>query len=841
MVQSSAPAIDDHEIITRTPSICVDYLSHNWTDEDVWSSWKAMTKRKNEIANGVRLENASWRTWAKQRGKLKTISPETLNWLKDSDVTWLYGPLHEHADPVPPPRQATARERLGLEDSARTKSILKHRTISEMLTTPGLNANSTAIEASGGQSGSGSSSRDGSDGEMESYGGRNARPPIKYTKSETALSEVGRVKSSGGSPPASVRLMLNLQGDGEKDDGIAHGHGVLEERRHISFNQRVDQCIAVDTIEDEEDDGDDDDDYSDEMYDTGRHDDDGSSSDEEVLTMKSSPRNAPAWPTMSHRSSSLSSYEHHTIAKLAPTMLKTSDTYPAPSPQVVDPTGFTAHFNGADGVAAAAGNADGRGPRVSSQPQMFQYDNQDDDVAQTRYSQWDADDDFNGDFDYFNGPDVHDSYQSQDGTAAGLESASDQADREAASAPPRSILKRRPIIDDSHEVNAAATHFSPPSSPEIAQTGSSGKERGRTSQRLGSSASYERIQDATRGSGVSSSGRTRSSSANGSIYDQGTVEASSSSSFGSTSSSPPPGAMGGERRGSFRGKAGDGSRAMGGNTRRGDADADSDGHASFDFNSPGYPASPQLDDKEGDDDSGDDAKLYGRQWADSRSASAGKGQARRGPPGKSGLANSRSFGSQEFDNGVTEELNDEPSARLSVDLENLPVNTRSPPGSAPGGPTPLNTPTFALARSRSTAGTGGGSSSSGKRSSRDSTGSGSGKGSAGAASTGVKNAAPTGHQATGSASSSSDDGQGYNEPPGSPLMPRRSSATGALVAPSHADKDAGVRVPLAHDYVEEDEGGIVGRAVEIVNTARDLIGALLGTGGDRGRSWREGN
>lgn len=40
-----------------------------------------MTRHKHEIANGVRLENASWRTWQKQRNKLRTISPETLNWL----------------------------------------------------------------------------------------------------------------------------------------------------------------------------------------------------------------------------------------------------------------------------------------------------------------------------------------------------------------------------------------------------------------------------------------------------------------------------------------------------------------------------------------------------------------------------------------------------------------------------------------------------------------------------------------------------------------------------------------------------------------------------------------
>lgn len=79
-VSTQKPAPDDAEIDSHGARICVDYLSHEWKDEDVWSSWKAMTKRKNEIANGIRLENASWRTWAKQRGKLKTVSPETLNW-----------------------------------------------------------------------------------------------------------------------------------------------------------------------------------------------------------------------------------------------------------------------------------------------------------------------------------------------------------------------------------------------------------------------------------------------------------------------------------------------------------------------------------------------------------------------------------------------------------------------------------------------------------------------------------------------------------------------------------------------------------------------------------------
>lgn len=47
----NAPAPDDAQIEKKMPSICVDYLSHNWAQEDVWQSWKAMTKRKNEVRN----------------------------------------------------------------------------------------------------------------------------------------------------------------------------------------------------------------------------------------------------------------------------------------------------------------------------------------------------------------------------------------------------------------------------------------------------------------------------------------------------------------------------------------------------------------------------------------------------------------------------------------------------------------------------------------------------------------------------------------------------------------------------------------------------------------------
>lgn len=33
----NGPTPDDSGISTRLPSICVDYLSHNWSEEDVWT------------------------------------------------------------------------------------------------------------------------------------------------------------------------------------------------------------------------------------------------------------------------------------------------------------------------------------------------------------------------------------------------------------------------------------------------------------------------------------------------------------------------------------------------------------------------------------------------------------------------------------------------------------------------------------------------------------------------------------------------------------------------------------------------------------------------------------
>ncbi|GAA6023129.1 hypothetical protein JCM11491_000084 [Sporobolomyces phaffii] len=343
------PVPDDSEITTRLPSICVDYLSHDWSEDDVWTSWKAMTRHKSEIANGVRLENASWRTWAKQRGKLKTISPETLNWLKDSDVTWLYGPLHTAVEAVPPPKVASAGDRLGLEplrplnkdagtpkkaatlpvptteklkgaptakkdapatvrlrrkSEPKTKPILKYRSLSDILmpqgqpTSPNLEQLGMDLE----DQATISVHHARSDSHLVRLNSLNRK-----TRASPAHSPAGSSPERGASDSSSSASYFFQQAAAKK-----------KERRHISFNHRVEQCIAIDSTDEVARNH-----YASTASSTSSSSDD----DDDVLTFGSSPRH-PQLPLKGDK-------EPHTIARLGPTTLKSIEVYPAPSPAVV--------------------------------------------------------------------------------------------------------------------------------------------------------------------------------------------------------------------------------------------------------------------------------------------------------------------------------------------------------------------------------------------------------------------------------------------------------------------------------------------------------------------------
>lgn len=260
---------DDSDITNTHSTGQVDYLSHEWREEDVWHSWRRMTRHKNEIANGIRLENASWRTWWKQRNHLQTVNPETLNWLKDSDVTWLYGPLHTAEDIRPslrssstiasaqltrsstPPPSPTQRP----VDHSNPKPILKHRTVTELLisTLPPPGPTTGLVDVTSLDS---SSSAPQAQLTTDSSSSTTNRPPLLHTRSETHLHGYSPFRKD--SPP---RIIASDHDNNNKScrfdstehvkqtpsgSPTPHHHQDNSTKKHIAFNTFVEQCIAID-------------------------------------------------------------------------------------------------------------------------------------------------------------------------------------------------------------------------------------------------------------------------------------------------------------------------------------------------------------------------------------------------------------------------------------------------------------------------------------------------------------------------------------------------------------------------------------------------------------------
>ncbi|KAK0548583.1 protein phosphatase regulator [Tilletia horrida] len=995
-VSSSIPAPDDAQIVPshRLPSICVDYLSHNWArDEDVWNSWKAMTKSKNEIANGVRLENASWRTWMKQMRNLKTVSPETLNWLKDSDVTWLYGPLHQgQVEAVPPPKIASTTDRLDLESSrpalksgvnstsarslpktaalasdnkqqqqqqqqqqsqlqskqqgtdststtastvvsppvvsrhvarastsnlpsvARksisptrlrsgvdgstspplTKSILKHRTIQDLLNNPQANsaaglgsslglrtasqpslsdleaaAAATSLALNEGASGvvlspnqaralnvqMGVSSPSSEIG-FSDHSSAGPTPPVTSPTGEDSTSSAAtaagppppgilnessdaETASSLKSPTASAASLVSLSSVGSATNTTAQSSSSnmtkyavpktqlqLPEKRHISFNQRVEQCIALDMdhvqdYADSDDDGhgqygyhedDDDDEEESIMWRSGpgqtvqrrgqrggsQHLDDDD--EEEMLTINvrssaksknSSSSGGGARPSSSSGGSSTSatSFSTHrsrsshsiprTIAKLAPTMLRGGSTQPETGEWLHSPDGT----NG--GISSADGDAYVHNPIVNVDR---------DEIV-------DEDDEMDQHGGYGGGVGQHHA------SAGGPEYDHD-------------------LVDDDDD-------------------------RGRAPEPTGTyhSASY--------GGG---SGRVHQSGR----YSKG-------------------GAY-------YSGGGGPGSGPATRDSYEFGSDGDWENRNSLDLASPTFPASPEGEREDVDDDEdeeeeedvevpwtgengppADEVELRSKAKS-GKSGAGGRGSnssssanpGRRSADGAKSQASSASGGfwadgerinepaspasstTSSFSSGsrggsrrkqsATEVAKEDMAVHgaLSIDVDNVPSNDPNSPVNPAHGPTPLNTPTFLLGGKP-----GKGATASAK--SRSKSRAASGGGSAAGSSSSRKGRGPSSRSSAAAASAASvpfddeDDEDDYD--PASAVLPHRRPSTGALVAP----KNRQVQVPLAHDYVDEgDEGGLINRAVEMINTARDLFGALWGAGdSDRGRSWRD--
>lgn len=74
-----ATGADDHSV-RHEPQGQVDYLSHEWEEEDLWLSWRYVMSSGLVHKHKERLQNASWRAWMKAKYRLRTVSPDFLEW-----------------------------------------------------------------------------------------------------------------------------------------------------------------------------------------------------------------------------------------------------------------------------------------------------------------------------------------------------------------------------------------------------------------------------------------------------------------------------------------------------------------------------------------------------------------------------------------------------------------------------------------------------------------------------------------------------------------------------------------------------------------------------------------
>ncbi|KAI9769713.1 MAG: hypothetical protein M1840_003950 [Geoglossum simile] len=269
-------AAEDDTAVRHEPSRHVDYLSHDWKEEDIWSSWRHIVSKRKVYGNSARLENASWRTWAKAKYRLKTVSPETLNWA------------------LVPSSSSPAGSGLSKSNSfLNKKPILKKRSMSEMMLQRSLSSSSLLKQAAA---------------------------AIQAQQSERTRLVPQRAQSDFTSYPFSS-IPISQDGTSGAFSSISssglQSPGIGEKRR-IHFNDMVEQCIAVDVKGDDED-------YD--SYLAIHANDDEDDSSEDGIIMKSSSRGR-----ISNRSSSRNSFsgESKTIAMLPSTTLKYREDTPEP-------------------------------------------------------------------------------------------------------------------------------------------------------------------------------------------------------------------------------------------------------------------------------------------------------------------------------------------------------------------------------------------------------------------------------------------------------------------------------------------------------------------------------
>lgn len=351
------PTVSDDTALKQEPKQHVDYLSHDWREEDIWSSWRHIVSQRKFYGQKSRLENASWRTWAKSKYRLRTVSPETLNWLKESDVTWLYGPL-KPADSHPiTSHQSEPASHLSKSNSfINKKPILKKRSMSEVMLQKSLSTSSLVKQAAAA---------------VQAQQGTESR----RVTLQRAQSDFNLFTSQPNTPSIEQADYFASRSASDTDTPCE----CSAEKRHIRFDDKVEQCIAVDCKE-----GDFDEHSEDEAEDEPHHDSfSDSDSENGIIMMKRKKR--PARMKKGGKGSGKNSRSNsHNGRKTIETLPSTTLKYKTDTPDVAETAQQQHHTFGRNwGAGAISPSPSQETLRPSHPSKNFLLGEEDDDNAET--------------------------------------------------------------------------------------------------------------------------------------------------------------------------------------------------------------------------------------------------------------------------------------------------------------------------------------------------------------------------------------------------------------------------------------------------------------------------
>jgi hypothetical protein len=243
--------IHDDSNLQHEPSRHVDYLSYDWKESDISTCWRNIVSHRRDVANSVRLENASWRTWTKAKYNLHTVAPESVNWSKDCDVTWLYGPLYN------PPANVYSHEP-NLHKSALHENVVSVAAPKKPGFKPILKKQKDKIFSPPVDRAVGAKNNLETTAAQSAHKGKKKEVASEHKYVSTYLRHHNyRHRPHTGQSDENISRQINLQYS--RSDLLLRNPTLAPSRlmpnkptppqlkeRHIHFNDRVEQCIAVD-------------------------------------------------------------------------------------------------------------------------------------------------------------------------------------------------------------------------------------------------------------------------------------------------------------------------------------------------------------------------------------------------------------------------------------------------------------------------------------------------------------------------------------------------------------------------------------------------------------------